>query len=322
MLDNIRNGHLIWDILNEDEKIALSLNIIEGKSSWQAGEIMGKSHYKYLEIFNRAKEFLRIFSRYFEKYDTLKPKFLNVPTELQDYFEELITQRKRIMQVSKSLPGNYRMASYRNAKIIEVVKKLANSPYEVEQEWLNMILSFDKWNNYRILPKEVQEPHAFKRRNKNRYKHRIKLFNNIPQYAKDRLIRILEKEKTRKHKKPGRLIYFHLIDEVGEAHMYCLNETPPLVELLNGLYIYFFESEEIATEYINHIQTKNPKGNCRDGLKFWPRYRALIRMSLNYDAQQSIIPSRKYYDLLERDNLELNELFKLRENTRKKGDSE
>ena len=39
-----------WQILNKDEKTALMLTFNQKKSSWEAGDIMDKSHYKYLEI--------------------------------------------------------------------------------------------------------------------------------------------------------------------------------------------------------------------------------------------------------------------------------
>ena len=39
-----------WDCLNEIERQSLFLQLSESKSSWEAGEILKLSHYKYLEI--------------------------------------------------------------------------------------------------------------------------------------------------------------------------------------------------------------------------------------------------------------------------------
>lgn len=314
MLDRIKNGDLVWAILREEEKIALSLQLVEGKSSWQAGEIMGKSHYKYLEIFNRAKEFVRIFSHYFSKYDEICPSILNIPKELKPYFRYLIGERGRIVEASKDFTGYYRKPAYRNNEIIKAFKKLSQSPYEVEQEWISMVLHFDKWNNFRILPKEVQEPHAFKRRNKNRYKGQIKQFINIPRYSKNRLLEVIEINLA---KKKGEPIYFYLMEESDEGYHIELIEAIDVIEitdLLNALYIYYFRNEAMATEYIKAItsQVWEKQKTCKEGLEFWPKYRALIRHSLNYDAQQSIIPGRKYYDLMQRDNFELREYLQLR----------
>jgi hypothetical protein len=43
-----------WGLLTEEEQTALKLQLGLGKSSWQASEIMGKAHYKYLEIKKRG----------------------------------------------------------------------------------------------------------------------------------------------------------------------------------------------------------------------------------------------------------------------------
>lgn len=51
-----------WDCLNEIERQSLFLQLSESKSSWEAGEILKLSHYKYLEIRERSEKFFRLFS--------------------------------------------------------------------------------------------------------------------------------------------------------------------------------------------------------------------------------------------------------------------
>lgn len=51
-----------WDCLNEIERQSLFLQLSENKSSWEAGEILKLSHYKYLEIRERSEKFFRLFS--------------------------------------------------------------------------------------------------------------------------------------------------------------------------------------------------------------------------------------------------------------------
>ena len=56
-----------WDCLPQKEQQSLFLQLSENKSSWEAGEILKLSHYKYLEIRERSEKFFRLFSDFFEK---------------------------------------------------------------------------------------------------------------------------------------------------------------------------------------------------------------------------------------------------------------
>lgn len=55
-----------WDCLTPTEQQSLFLQLSESKSSWEAGEILKLSHYKYLEIKERSEKFFRLFSDFFE----------------------------------------------------------------------------------------------------------------------------------------------------------------------------------------------------------------------------------------------------------------
>ena len=60
-----------WDCLNEIERQSLFLQLSESKSSWEAGEILKLSHYKYLEIRERSEKFFRLFSDFFELHTSI-----------------------------------------------------------------------------------------------------------------------------------------------------------------------------------------------------------------------------------------------------------
>jgi hypothetical protein len=313
MLNNIKNGDKVWAILNDEEKASLSLQLLQNKSTWQAGEILKKSHYKYLEIYSRAKEFVRLFTIHFKKYDNLVPKGVRITPELKEYFEEAILNRKSIRAASEDLSQKHWKAKVRNKALIEHYRKWINSEYEVDQDFLNLILHFDKWNNFRILPKDMQEPHAFKRRNKNRYKQHINLHLNMSQYSLDRFeVKVIKG----KDLQPG-VLYTPIIKNFKEQK-YIIKEVHHNMRnlnLINDLYLYAFRTPEEAKEYVTHIftfdlSTRNKKP--KEGLDFWPKYRALIRLSINYDAQQGIITTRKYYDLMQQDDLELKATLKLK----------
>lgn len=51
-----------WSYLIDKEQQSLFLQLSESKSSWEAGEILKLSHYKYLEIRERSEKFFRLFS--------------------------------------------------------------------------------------------------------------------------------------------------------------------------------------------------------------------------------------------------------------------
>lgn len=55
-----------WDCLKEKERQCLFLAISENKSTCEASQLMGMTHYKYMELKERAEKFFRLFSDFFE----------------------------------------------------------------------------------------------------------------------------------------------------------------------------------------------------------------------------------------------------------------
>lgn len=60
-----------WSCLIDKEQQSLFLQLSESKSSWEAGEILKLSHYKYLEIRERSEKFFRLFLDFFEKHTSI-----------------------------------------------------------------------------------------------------------------------------------------------------------------------------------------------------------------------------------------------------------
>lgn len=59
-----------------------------------------------------------------------------------------------------------------NTKNIERnMKWLKESEDEWDKDTLRLILEFDRWNNFRILPRMLQQPSAFKRRSNKRTRY-------------------------------------------------------------------------------------------------------------------------------------------------------
>ena len=82
-----------WDCLKDLEQKSLFLQLSENKSSWEAGEILKLSHYKYLEVRERSEKFFRLFSDFFEKHPSLFRPDCPCERSFQDYIEGCLERR-------------------------------------------------------------------------------------------------------------------------------------------------------------------------------------------------------------------------------------
>lgn len=284
-----------WAILSQDEQTALSLQHGLSKSTWQSGEIMDKSHYKYLEIEQRAKRFLRVFTDHLKLYDEIVPEYIRGNGAVVKYFRYCIELRLKPQQVLDKINSEYDDRFYTkpiiNKKIVKVLKAWEESDNAHEVVLFNLVKDFDRWNNFRILPKEIQEPSAFKRRVKNVYKHQIKVFKNIPKLSLQLLRKKLEIKKEP-------CWYLPLLIGMTPTVIRIRN-TQTCLNLLNEITFYAYEQEEDAKTYIEalfHYLAKENK-DCKDGLDFWPVYRESIKKAINYNTIQNITPTRKYLEV-------------------------
>lgn len=286
-----------WNILSEDEKLSLNIQHGHSKSSWQAGEIMNKSHYKYLEIKYRAEQFLKLFTTHLNMFGTLVPEEVTGEPEIIEYFKLAITQRLKVSQITEILDKKYGYSGKktRSKELIEQMKKWEDSENAYNVNFYNLIKEFDRWNNFRILPIEIREPSAFKRRNSKEHKKNIRVASSIPPISVP-LIRKLYGHK-RADKNPAQ--FLPLITSDNTAHILGIRSSDKTLEELNQVPLYVFKTKEQAKAYNELLKGYLSLGRkgCRDGLEFWPKYRDLIKLAVNYDPIQKIIPSRKYLTL-------------------------
>jgi hypothetical protein len=279
-----------WALLSEDEKLALSLQLGLNKSSWESGEIMKKSHYKYLEIRYRAEHFLKMFTERLDLFDCLIPKDINGPKIVIEYLRLCLEKRckpaQALEEVSKSQSARV-TKSMINDHLIELLPKWENSENAYDRSTFEFVKEYDRWNNFRILPKEIQEPSAYKRRIKNTYKKHVRVIGHINPLSLEKLKKLYAIKKSQ---------YFLpiLVEGKGEIWPVKLNEASS--KLFNSIGLYIFTNKQEAQEYIESIETYISKGKkeCTDGLDFWPKYRELIKKAKNYQEVQNITPSRKY----------------------------
>lgn len=286
-----------WAILNDDEKVAMGLQHGMQKSSWESGEIMDKSHYKYLEIKYRGEKFLKMFTEHLELYDEVVPtKILSGDTIAKQFLKLCIEKRLKPTAAIKIINDNDEDRVYTksgmNDRVVVVLRKWERSEDVHEHMVYNLVKEFDRWNNFRILPPEVQEPSAYKRRIKSMYKKHIRVLTSIPKLSLQKL-----KELTVWKKGHPKGVMPMLIN--GRYEVWAIRTNPKTLELLGELCLYIFKDSNIAEEYIQSVFQYVNLGekHCRDGIKFWQAYRELIQKAINYDQVNNIKATRRHLEM-------------------------
>ena len=309
-----KGNELTWQILTEDEKSALLLSIHYNKSTWQAGEIMNKAHYKYLEIQARANQFFKMFNEYFKATGNKRiPEGCNINHFFRDYIIYTLFERKNPKEAIKLLGNNPFIVPQAKSRMFkEAMDELANHENTSYRLLYDLIIEFDRWNNSRILTPNLQEPSAFKRRNKSRLIKHLKNLSSLDPYHIDRFI-----SKFQSHsKKPG--LYIPVIStqfEQGYEVIKIKQNTHIIEHVSKHLRLYIFE-EHVEADTFGYLVSrylKNQNKDCRDGQKFWPLYRKTIENAYNYLEVNNIIPRRKNLEKAFRD---LDEII-IRNNTKK-----
>jgi hypothetical protein len=276
-----------WDLLSPDEKTALSLQLGLSKSSWESGEIMQKSHYKYLEIKYRAEFFLKFFSDHLALYDQLIPDYIKGNEHVMKYLKLCVEKRYKPMDAIKELKVAKAVINEKLIAQMEIWER-SESPYDTVI--YNFVKEFDRWNNFRILPRDIQEPSAYKRRIKNSYKKQIKITCSINTFSLDKLFKLYGRPKEDEQSGFLTVLYG------GLPQVWKVKLNSSSTKIFNSLGLYYFNEEPGAWDYIQAVHDYNTKGKkaCTDGLDFWPKYRELIKKAANYLEVQKMTPNRKH----------------------------
>lgn len=283
-----------WEVLKEDEKMALSLQHVSEKSSWQAGEIMEKSHYKYLEIKYRAERFLKIFTEHYNHFDSLIPPYISGDKMVIDYFTQCVEKRRKPMMVLAHWNDNPETKIDKtelNTRIKDTLDNWQKSDNVYNLAMFDLVKEFDRWNNFRILPKDCQEPSAFKRRVKNVQKRRVRLATSLPEISIEKIEALFSVKR-----KP--CVYLPVLHS-KKLRVLKTKCTPKVIAIFSELNLYVFKDEETATKYGKLIEAyvSKTKRECQDGLNFWPSYRDIVKIAENYEAIDNIVPNRRFLQL-------------------------
>jgi hypothetical protein len=288
-----------WDLLKEEERTSISLSLGHNKSSWEAGEIMQKAHYKYLEIQARAEKFLKMFTQHFIEYHTLIPSNVKVPLHLMEYLNCTMEKRMSIKDTINYLEdGRYKVTSSRDRLLEETLKDIMAKPDRAYKDLMALILEFDRWNNFRILPRTMQEPSAFKRRNKSRELKHLKNLQGLPDFSIVKLVERYEYTGARKS------IHVPLLTEYYGDFYYILKveHKATYVNQLSRLGLFVFLTNQDAEEFAELISdyTSRKKGHrdnkVMNGQRFWPKFRVQMQKAINQEILNNIIPSRKFLE--------------------------
>lgn len=306
-MDTTKINPEAWDSLREDEKTSITLSLGHNKSSWEAGEIMGKAHYKYLEIQARAERFLKLFTEYFSLYGVLIPPPTRIPRHFEEYLYCVIIQRKSIKDSINYLDdGRYKVTSSRERVIEEAMGVLVDKKnIEPYKDLLSLILEFDRWNNFRILPKVLQQPSAFKRRNKSRELKHLRGLQNLPDFSIHKIIERYEAKATRIS---NTYLFVPLLTEAraieaGDTYYIMkVEHNATNVNHLSRLGLFIFGTLHQAEEFADVIDSYTTKRKSKtdskvmNGQRFWPKFRDFASRAINYEMLNNIIPNRKFIE--------------------------
>jgi len=283
-----------WELLSDDEQLALTLKYGYNKSTWEAGEIMEKAHYKFLEIEARGKKFLEIFTEHYDLHDQLIPMGLQLEPRFRSYIVNTIEKRMNIREAVEKVKDNgFLVKEFRDKVIISEMQRLMKLERVIAKNFALLVFEFDRWNNFRILPKEIQEPSAFKRRNKKNDQKNLKNILSIHSAIVEILI---QKYKSN----TDRCLYVPMISKFVDEDKSIIEvkRSEKAIAELSRLGYYIFTKKQRAKEFLDLlIEYKfDDKKHCKDGQRFWPKFRMSIRNAINYNNIQKKIASRKFLE--------------------------
>lgn len=272
-----------WNYLTELEQQALFLQIVKGKTSWEVGEILNISHYKYLELKERSQQFFRIFTDYFDRYSALFNPMANVSDKFRDYIEASIEKR-----YSKSLSRRYSgdsselVPSINKVTILRGMAKLKHSSSQWDKDLYQLILEFDRWNTFRILPLDIQLISAYKRRVNKKFKIYLKWIMKLKPFVVSRL-------EERYSTKSTHNIYYACLTSYKQYAPKGYNvikidaNNKEAKATFTRLNIYLWPTQEDAESFGLMVSLFTPNtGTVKTGQKFWPDYHNLINKAINF----------------------------------------
>ena len=280
-----------WNCLTEKEQNSLFLQLSQGKSSWEAGEMMKISHYKYLEIKDRSQKFFKMFADFYEVHSDLFRPNGAIEETFRDYMYACIEKRMKRSEASAFVGESSMLVnSVSQENIIRNMKRLKESGDSWDKDTWNLIMEFDRWNNHRILPRLIQQPSAFKRRVNKKYKIYIKYtLDRVKPWLHFKLReRFYYKVKPSKPKNWLCLVSEELYPEEG-YYLLPVRTEQAITDEMSKFYLYVFTTRQDAEDFgflVSRYRAKT--ANVRLGQGFWPTFIETIKKAVNYNEVNNI----------------------------------
>lgn len=268
-----------WDCLTKQEQDSLMLTLSQGMSTWQVSEALGISHYKYLELKARSEKFFRLFSDYFELHPSLVPSRAPIGERFVDYIEGCILKRlPKVEAIIYAGDSSWHLKEIHKKQILYNMENLRQCNDKWVQDFYALIMEFDRWNNFRILPTEIQAPSAYKRRSLKKYKIYIKFLFQIPDFKIKALIK-------KYHKPGGSRMFVGLVSTMlddGYMIMQVSKNKNNIAELTKQkIYVFSNKSDAesfalMASRFYHYTQ------DIKSGQIYWATFQDIIEKAVNY----------------------------------------
>lgn len=267
-----------WNCLTDKERTALQLTLSLDKTPMESAIIMNIYPYKFSEVLSRAKKFFFMFSNHFELYGDLFDGSTILTSEVKAFLEDLVKNRYTIKRAMLNpLCVSFFDVYYRKRaleKALEYLLKEKDYIYE-------FLLEFDRWNSFRVLPKSVQKPSPFKRRQNKAFKKISEQMVGLTEMSYSIIVQTFKKDLPP-------YIYTPILSEYEQNKYKVLSITDSKSNRAwlgkNKLPAFVLESDAkkfalFMMEY-HYSRTKN----SYLARKYWPGFKAFINKACNvYD---------------------------------------
>lgn len=265
-----------WGVLTDKERLALQLTLSYSKSSLEAAMVMNIYPYKFAEILARGKKLFFLFSNHFELYADLFPHSIKMDPGLRKYLEALVLKRMTVKKAIVQSPEFGVMRFDKKAPVIieffEYLKSSGNSHI------VTLLTEFDRWNSFRILPKKLQKPSPFKRRQNRMFK---KVYESITGLTEMSYAMI--KQKSKGVLPP--IVYIPVIGDFVKDNYEVLSfpDSPEVRGWLAKSKFPTFKDRDRAMAMAELIADFYYSRNKRSVLakKFWPEFKGMLNESTN-----------------------------------------
>lgn len=296
-----KNREKAWEYLTDLEKQSVYLTLGQGISGCSAGEILGLTHYKYLELKSRSETLFKIFSDYFEKHPSLVKPSTFIKPQFRDFIYGCLEKRLPLSKASiYAGEGQWSTVKIRNQEILDGMALLKSSTSEWDRDLWQLIIEFDRWNSFRILPYELQAPSPYKRKSNRQVKAYFKYLRSIP----SKTLTKLELTLFYRGQKP---CYIALIKETYEDgyKVIPIQENKKNLNNLSIQRIYIFPKEHLAEEFALMVKRQPSILTSKQGLGFWSEYSKVVQQAINYENIDHTTKIKTFYDEQFQDNYHL-----------------